>query len=92
MKVSDRGPDSHYQPALDGLRAVVIIGVYVFHLAPDLLPGGHQAADVLALADEVRWDGSEDGTAQSTPRNSLLHLSYSFPIHGTGAARCGLSG
>lgn len=35
-----------YRPALDGLRAVAVIAVMLFHLDPGLLPGGFVGVDV----------------------------------------------
>lgn len=35
-----------YQPVIDGLRAIAIIAVLLFHLAPRLLPGGFCGVDV----------------------------------------------
>ena len=35
-----------YVPALDGLRAVAILGVLVFHILPGALPGGFTGVDV----------------------------------------------
>ncbi|MDR1817269.1 MAG: acyltransferase, partial [Puniceicoccales bacterium] len=33
-------------PALDGIRALAIIGVYIFHVWPAVLPGGFKGVDV----------------------------------------------
>ena len=35
-----------YQPHVDGLRALAVTSVIVFHLRPDLLPGGYLGVDV----------------------------------------------
>lgn len=35
-----------YVPALDGLRAVAVLAVIVFHCWPALLPGGHVGVDI----------------------------------------------
>ena len=35
-----------YRPEIDGLRAVSVIGVILFHFAPNLLPGGFMGVDV----------------------------------------------
>ncbi len=48
MAADDVTPAAHsaYRPAIDGLRAVAIIPVLVFHLRPDWLPGGYLGVDV----------------------------------------------
>lgn len=35
-----------YRPEIDGLRAVAVLGVVIFHFAPSLLPGGFLGVDV----------------------------------------------
>jgi peptidoglycan/LPS O-acetylase OafA/YrhL len=35
-----------YIPSIDGLRAIAVIGVILYHLHPDLLPGGFVGVDV----------------------------------------------
>ncbi len=35
-----------YRPAIDGLRAIAILSVFLFHLKPNLLPGGFVGVDV----------------------------------------------
>src|SRR5579863_7091602 len=40
------GVTSQYRPDIDGLRAVAIISVLVFHAFPDRLPGGFVGVDV----------------------------------------------
>jgi len=41
-----QGPEPGYVPAIDGLRAVAIIAVLLFHLRPALLPGGLAGVDL----------------------------------------------
>ena len=36
----------HYLPALDGVRAVAVIAVVLFHFWPDAFPGGFVGVDV----------------------------------------------
>eukprot|EP00927_Polykrikos_kofoidii_P053712 TRINITY_DN48278_c0_g1_i1.p1 TRINITY_DN48278_c0_g1~~TRINITY_DN48278_c0_g1_i1.p1 ORF type:complete len:824 (-),score=110.72 TRINITY_DN48278_c0_g1_i1:149-2620(-) len=40
----DRGPN--YRPDIDGLRAVAVSAVYIFHLHEEWLPGGYVGVDV----------------------------------------------
>lgn len=35
-----------YRPDIDGLRSVAVLSVFLFHLWPDLLPGGYLGVDV----------------------------------------------
>jgi len=37
---------SHYWPGLDGMRAIAILAVVVYHLAPSVLPGGFLGVDL----------------------------------------------
>ena len=37
---------AQYRPAIDGLRAVAVLGVFIFHLKPQFLPGGFVGVDV----------------------------------------------
>lgn len=37
---------AHYRPDIDGLRAVAVIGVIIYHLDPQWLPGGFAGVDV----------------------------------------------
>ncbi len=39
-------PGPHYKPAIDGLRALAIIAVVVYHAFPQALPGGFAGVDV----------------------------------------------
>jgi len=44
--------------ALDGMRAVAIVAVLVFHLSPGALPSGFLGVDVfMALSLESGWLG-----------------------------------
>ena len=39
-------PHPHRVPALDGLRGLAVAAVVVYHLSPDLLPGGFLGVSV----------------------------------------------
>lgn len=39
-------PQLHYRPAIDGLRAIAVIAVVVYHISPSWLPGGFLGVDV----------------------------------------------
>jgi peptidoglycan/LPS O-acetylase OafA/YrhL len=43
---ADGGPQSAYLPALDGLRAIAVLAVFLYHLEPALLPGGFVGVDI----------------------------------------------
>lgn len=45
-KVSKNLHASHYRPDIDGLRAVAVLSVVLFHAFPDVLPGGYAGVDV----------------------------------------------
>jgi peptidoglycan/LPS O-acetylase OafA/YrhL len=45
-KIAPLAVATSYVPALDGLRAVAILGVLIFHAAPEVLPGGFTGVDV----------------------------------------------
>src|SRR5690348_5174636 len=48
MHVANSGSDlrSTYRPEIDGLRAVAVISVLIFHVDPRILPGGFGGVDV----------------------------------------------
>jgi peptidoglycan/LPS O-acetylase OafA/YrhL len=41
-----RASSHHYRPDIDGLRALAVAAVIIFHYAPSLLPGGYLGVDV----------------------------------------------
>jgi peptidoglycan/LPS O-acetylase OafA/YrhL len=44
--VSVEGGASAYRPAIDGLRAIAVIPVVLYHLSPRLVPGGFVGVDI----------------------------------------------
>ena len=48
-----------YRPDIDGLRALAVLAVVLFHLSPTLLPNGFLGVDIffviLPLFSTVRW-------------------------------------
>ena len=60
-------PQPHYKPAIDGLRALAIVAVVVFHAFPRTLPGGFAGVDVFFvisgfLIGGLIFDGLDAGT------------------------------
>jgi peptidoglycan/LPS O-acetylase OafA/YrhL len=43
---AEGGDRSSYLPVLDGLRAIAVLSVFIFHLEPAILPGGFVGVDV----------------------------------------------
>lgn len=39
-------PTLHYRPEIDGLRAIAVMAVIVYHFLPSFLPGGFLGVDV----------------------------------------------
>jgi len=42
----DRVDKPHYRPDIDGLRAIAVISVVLFHLDKKLVPGGFVGVDI----------------------------------------------
>lgn len=47
-------PSRGYVPHIDGLRAIAVLAVIVFHLDPGWLPGGFTGVDVFS-SSPVSW-------------------------------------
>ena len=45
-------PFVQYRPAIDGLRAVAVLAVFIFHLKRQWLPGGFVGVDVFFVISE----------------------------------------
>jgi peptidoglycan/LPS O-acetylase OafA/YrhL len=65
VETRKRSDNQEYRPAIDGLRAIAVLSVFVFHLSHEWLPGGFLGVDVffvisgylitsLILRDSVR--------------------------------------
>ena len=39
-------PNTEYRPDIDGIRALAVLSVFIFHLHPNLLPGGFLGVDI----------------------------------------------
>jgi peptidoglycan/LPS O-acetylase OafA/YrhL len=55
-----------YRPDIDGLRAVAVLGVVIFHAFPELLPGGFVGVDIFFaisgyLISSILFKGLQDG-------------------------------
>ena len=46
MVRSTRQQETDYFPSIDGLRAVAVLAVMIYHLAPNVLPGGFAGVDI----------------------------------------------
>ena len=46
VETSGGAPQHRYRPDIDGLRAVAVAGVILFHYYPDAIPGGFVGVDV----------------------------------------------
>lgn len=42
-----------YRPAIDGLRAVAVLAVCIFHLNPQWLPGGFVGVDIFFVISGI---------------------------------------
>jgi peptidoglycan/LPS O-acetylase OafA/YrhL len=49
--------DRTYYPAFDGIRALAVIAVIVYHAGDDWLPGGFLGVDVFFVLSGFRPDG-----------------------------------
>lgn len=66
--------DMKYRPDIDGLRALAVLSVLIFHVDPKLLPGGFVGVDMFFvildyLISIILWD------AFSSPSFSYLAFS-----------------
>lgn len=57
----------HYRADIDGLRAVSVLSVVVFHIAPEILPGGYVGVDIFFvisgfLISRIVWNALEAKT------------------------------
>jgi peptidoglycan/LPS O-acetylase OafA/YrhL len=55
-----------YVPEIDGLRAIAVLSVILFHLAPSILPGGFSGVDVFFVISGYVVSGSLVREGQST--------------------------
>lgn len=68
--------DRQYFPYIDGLRALSIIAVVLFHLQPSLLPGGFSGVDIFFVVSGFIVSGSLHGH-KATSFFGLVTLFYS---------------
>jgi peptidoglycan/LPS O-acetylase OafA/YrhL len=52
MEITDKNKIP-YRPEIDGLRALSVLAVIVFHFNPKLLPGGFIGVDVFLLYRDI---------------------------------------
>ena len=76
--VSDSRPLAYrplaYRPGVDGLRAVAVAAVVVFHAAPGLLPGGYLGVDVFFVISGFLITSILHAALSDTERQARRHL------------------
>lgn len=80
MPVPGGRPHLAYVPAIDGLRAVAVLSVILFHLRSWLLPGGYAGVDVFFVISGFVVTGSLYG-AQFDSLRELLTYFYARRIY-----------
>ena len=61
--MSDTPRRPGYNAAIDGLRGIAILGVWLFHLHPPLLPGGFLGVDAFFVLNPDYEGNDRDRTA-----------------------------
>lgn len=75
MSVKTHAPPAYY-PHVDGLRAVAVLAVLLYHLSPGLLPGGFMGVDVFFVISGFVVTASLAGHRSESP-GDFLALFYS---------------
>ncbi|WP_292097216.1 acyltransferase family protein [Brevundimonas sp.] len=63
-----------YRPEIDGLRAIAVLGVVLYHAFPTLLPGGFVGVDVFFVISGFLITGILVGETDTGWRSSLVHF------------------
>lgn len=74
MSKQDATATLSYEPAVDGLRAVAVISVVLFHLHAGLLPGGYAGVDVFFVISGFVVTGSLLGMRFERLRDLLVYF------------------
>ena len=72
MVRSDSRPEGGYFPAIDGLRAVAVLAVMIFDLAPTALPGGFAGVDIFFVISGYVVTASLAGRQSQPLRQFIL--------------------
>ena len=73
----------YYRPDIDGLRALAVIPVLIFHFFPNILPGGFVGVDVIGQAADA-IDVNLDAPECVEP-GTYIHVLLKYPV-GTATA------
>lgn len=73
-----------YRPSIDGMRAIAVLAVLIFHLDKSLLPGGFVGVDVFFvisgyLITSIIYDASQSNSF-SLSRFYQRRISRIFPV------------
>ncbi|MBA2935950.1 acyltransferase [Sphingomonas sp. CGMCC 1.13654] len=67
-------PSMKYEPALDGLRAIAVLGVVIFHVSSTALPGGWAGVDLFFVLSGFLITRLLDDEAARTGHISIRHF------------------
>ena len=73
--LTEAKPTLHYRPEIDGLRAIAVMSVIVYHFIPSFLPGGFLGVDVFFVISGYVITSS---LLQDSSTPNLLHYLFAF--------------
>ena len=71
---ADMSPKNYYAPFIDGLRAIAVLAVIIYHLDPGWLPGGFSGVDVFFVISGFVVSASTQGWQGISLRDFLLRF------------------